>query len=114
MAHAHPEFLQHVVDLLLANAVKAIEQSERKQIKVCTREALGWAEILISDTGLGIPANVLANIFKNPILKPEGENGLGMGPLIAATIIRQYGGEIYVEKTSIDGTTILIRLPLNS
>ena len=106
------EWLRRVLDILVDNAVEAMAESTVKQLTVATRLADGGAEIAITDTGRGIPENVLPKLFQEPIRKPKGVSGLGVGLLLAQTIVQTYGGEIRVASTGPTGTTMVIWLPI--
>jgi PAS domain S-box-containing protein len=112
------EFNQVILNLLV-NAAHAIRQvvgdgSQRKgRITIVTRHDHGWAEILIGDTGAGIPEAVRSRIFE-PFFttKPVGE-GTGQGLALAhSVVVRRRGGKIWFETEVGRGTTFFIRLPL--
>ena len=63
-----------------------------------------------SDQGPGIPAEVLENIGK-PFLTTK-DNGTGLGLPVSYNIVYRHGGTINIE-TGTEGTTFLIKLPLN-
>lgn len=111
---ASSEWLRRVLDILIDNAVEAMAKSAEKQLTVTTRLADGGAEIAIADTGRGIPEDVLPKLFLEPVRKPKGAKGLGVGLLMAQTIVQTYGGEIRVVATGPTGTTIVIWLPLEA
>ena len=107
-----PEWLRRAFDQLVDNAVKAVRARQVQKVTIGTRLARGEAEIWISDTGPGIPEDIQAKIGLEAIEKPEDAKGLGMGLLIAQTIVQTYGGEIRVEDTGPEGTTMVIWLPV--
>ncbi len=67
--------------------------------------------VSISDTGPGIPGEIIAKIF-DPFFttKPVGE-GTGLGLAICHKIVEEHGGSIYVESEKGKGTAFIIRLP---
>ncbi|MGC9024167.1 MAG: GAF domain-containing protein [Chloroflexia bacterium] len=107
-----PEWLRRAFDILVDNAVEAVAEREVREITIGTRAASGGAEIWVSDTGPGIPEEIRAKIGLEPIEKPEEAKGLGMGLLMAQTIVQTYGGEVRVASTGPTGTTMVIWLPL--
>ena len=109
---ASPEWLRRAFDILVDNSVDAVAGCEVQEIVIGTRSAVGGAEIFVSDAGPGIPEEIRAKIGLELIEKPEDARGLGMGLLIAQTIVQAYGGEIHVDSTGPTGTTIVIWLPL--
>jgi signal transduction histidine kinase len=69
-------------------------------------------EIIISDTGSGIPEQILPLVFE-PFFstKPAGK-GTGLGLSVARRIIHDHGGEISIESIDGEGTSIRIQIPL--
>jgi GAF domain-containing protein len=110
---ASPEWLRRAFDMLVDNAVEAAAGCEVREVTISTRAVDGVAEILVSDTGPGIPEEMQAKIGLERIEKPEDAEGLGMGLLIAQTIAQTYRGDIRVESTGPSGTTMAIWLPLS-
>jgi signal transduction histidine kinase len=112
-----PGAISQVVLNLLVNAAYAVGDArdgtkERGQINVKTWVDGSQACISISDTGPGIPPDVLPRIFQ-PFFttKPFGR-GTGQGLAMAwATIVERHRGTIDVS-TSPAGTTFVIMLPL--
>jgi PAS domain S-box-containing protein len=99
---------------LLVNAVQAIPEGdpERHAVRVRTgTEASGQALVEVSDTGCGIPADVLPRIF-DPFFttKPSGE-GTGLGLSICHQIVKAHGGELRVRSEAGRGTTFTMLLP---
>ncbi len=75
-----------------------------------------WAEIIVRDTGIGIPPEALPRIFDrfyrvDPARSRE-IGGAGLGLCIAQTIAEAHGGRIDVESTPGAGSTFTIVLPL--
>jgi signal transduction histidine kinase len=81
-------------------------------------ETIGpWAEIIVRDAGIGIPAEALPRIFErfyrvDPARSREA-GGAGLGLCIAKTIAEAHGGKIEVQSTPGAGSTFTLRLPLS-
>lgn len=72
-----------------------------------------WAKISVSDTGLGIQADVLPQIF-TPFFTTKGVGeGSGLGLSQVYGIVRQHGGQITADSTPNKGTQFTIYLPAN-
>jgi len=102
--------IRQVVLNLLNNATYAIKKDG--SIRVATRAVgNGAADIVITDTGSGIPEEDLAKIF-DPFFttKPPGR-GTGLGLSICHGIITRLGGRIYVESEVGRGTVFTVHLP---
>ena len=108
-----PVQLQQVVLNLIINAMDAISgaQSARESdISVTTSRSGTYAEIRVSDTGPGIAADDLKNVF-NPFFttKPQG---MGMGLTIVRTIVEAHHGRISAENQLSGGALFTVRLPI--
>ncbi|AIF84976.1 PAS domain S-box [Candidatus Nitrososphaera evergladensis SR1] len=71
-------------------------------------------DIMVSDTGGGIPEAVLPHMFKKFITKSVGEgekHGSGLGLFISRAIIAAHNGAIYLYNNDENGATFVIRLP---
>ena len=95
---------------LVNNAAQAIE-GESGTITVSSRSEGGHICIDVSDTGTGIPANVLPHIWDNYYTTKVSGEGTGLGLPIAKSIVEEHGGEITVRTELGKGTTFSVRLP---
>lgn len=107
----HVSKLNQVFMNLLMNGIQAIEG--RGTIEIGTRRAEGNVVIEISDTGAGIPAEVMDKIF-DPFFttKPDGV-GTGLGLSIIQDIIDLHKGQIAVKSKEGVGTTFTLTIPIN-
>jgi signal transduction histidine kinase len=78
-----------------------------------TRKDHGKVQVVISDTGQGMPADVKQRIFE-PFFttKPAGV-GTGLGLSVSYGIIQGHNGSISVDSTPNVGTTFTVTLPLS-
>jgi signal transduction histidine kinase len=108
---ADSERLARAVGNLIENAVQAIDgtsEGEPRRIIIATR--LGeHVEIAVTDTGPGIPADVLPQIFE-PLFSTRSF-GAGLGLAIVSQIVAQHGGTVAAESAPGKGTTVRLRLP---
>ena len=122
--HADPTLLQQVFFNLILNARQAILSPARGgrrggRITVSAdRDDAGQVVVRFSDTGGGIPPEVLKHIF-TPFFSTKSKSdrsdrkGIGLGLAICRTIVADHAGQITVESTVGQGTTFTIRLPGN-
>lgn len=109
---ASVEWLRRVLEILIDNAITAMADTPHASLTIGSRSAGRFAEITVVDTGPGIPAPVQDVLFDQPIVKPKGSTGLGLGLVLAQMIAQTYGGRILVGATGPQGTTMVIAFPL--
>jgi len=87
-----------------------------KKIEISTKKIDKDLIILIDDDGPGIPKEEYEKVIKPfyRIDKSRGQNksGVGLGLSIANDIVRSHGGNIFLEKSSLNGLRVRISLPL--
>jgi len=98
---------------LLFNAAQAIPIGDpgKHEVRVETRGTASLVRVRISDTGVGIPPDVLPRIF-DPFFSTRPEQGVGLGLAIGHDVVRQAGGTIEVESTPGRGTIFTVELPV--
>ncbi len=96
---------------LIENAVQAVEGvAEGMPRRLTIATTLGdEVEIGITDTGPGIPPDVLPQIFE-PLFSTRSF-GAGLGLAIVSQIIAQHGGTVGAESVLGEGTTVRLRFP---
>jgi PAS domain S-box-containing protein len=114
-----PGDFNQVILNMITNAAHAIEEAQgngagkKGQITIRTRKFAPWAEIVIKDTGAGIPENIRSRIFDPFFTTKEVGKGSGQGLAIAySVIVDKHGGSLNVESVEGEGTAFVIRLPL--
>jgi len=96
---------------LVNNAVDAMPDGGKLHLAVQPDPGADRWLIRLSDTGTGIPAELMAKVFKPMFTtKPEGK-GTGLGLAICREIVRAHGGEIHLESEEGKGTTVSFPLP---
>ncbi len=69
--------------------------------------------LIVKDTGKGIPPDLVARIFEPYFTTKETGKGTGMGLSISHGIIKDHGGEIFVESDIEKGSTFTVVLPVH-
>ncbi len=109
-----PDNLQQVLLNLIRNALEAMPEGGRLKVTTTLRRFRSGrtpaAEIFVSDTGHGIPEDLLDQIFK-PFFTTRA-NGTGLGLPISASIIRGHDGRIFARNRRQGGAVFRISLPL--
>ena len=107
---ADPERIFQVFSNLIGNAIKFTPSGGRIEIAARRRGAV--CEFSIADTGAGIAADQLGQIFDRYWqVKPSDAGGAGLGLYIAKGIVEAHGGTIEVTSSPGRGTTFVITLP---
>lgn len=106
----YPERLSQVIVNMLVNAAQAIEN--HGTIRVTTDEQDKQIVVRVSDTGSGIPPEILPKLF-DPFFTTKAVGlGTGLGLAISHATIDNHNGTIEVESEVGVGTTFTIKLPL--
>jgi PAS domain S-box-containing protein len=105
--------LAQVLDNFISNAIKFTPSFGR--VTVTTRVLPGEVEVIVSDSGMGIPADELPLLFQR-FFRAERATagaipGTGLGLAIAKAIVTGHGGRIRVESEDGAGTTFRVILP---
>jgi len=108
-----PELWRQVMLNLLLNAVQAMPEGGRLTV-ASRREQNGGGQdrflFSVSDTGMGMPADVRERVF-HPFFTTK-ERGTGLGLALVHNIVKAHGGLISVDSATGQGTTFTISLPL--
>jgi signal transduction histidine kinase len=99
---------------LLTNALQAVSGRNPAEIRIRTGVARGSVEVIVEDSGPGVPVALRSRIF-DPFFttKPAGQ-GTGLGLSISAQIAARHGGTLTVEDGEGGGARFVLRLPIAS
>ena len=108
-----PGRLDRVLGNLLSNAIKY--SPEGGDVTVTLSNDGVWAELIVEDCGLGIPAADLPHVFER--FRRAGNvvgriSGSGLGLAGARDIVEQHGGTIQVQSEEGAGSRFVVRLPV--
>ena len=110
-----PALLRQLLMIVLDNAVKFTPGGGR--VRVSAAAPSGQAEVVVEDTGVGIPAEQLPHVFDrfyrgDPArARGNGAEGAGLGLAIARWIAEAHGARIDVTSEPGKGTRVAIRFP---
>jgi signal transduction histidine kinase len=96
---------------LLLNAAEATPEGGTITISGNKLTYVDSLEIRVSDTGAGIPPDILAHVFE-PFFTTKRGKGTGLGLSISQTYVRSHNGEIRIDSVEHHGTTVTITLPV--
>jgi PAS domain S-box-containing protein len=113
--YANPLQLEQVFINLATNARDAIEASGRGKgtIRIQTRTAGNFVEILFRDDGVGISDRTKSKIFNPFFTTKEVGKGMGLGLSLSYGILSKLQGSIVVESELGKGAAFVIRVPLD-
>ncbi len=113
---ANEDGLARIFDNLIGNAVKYTPEGGSVNVQVAVGVPSTVSLVTISDTGIGIPADMLDRLgeefFRAPNAKQAGITGTGLGVAIVKQLIDHFGGQMTVQSVEGEGTTFAVTLPL--
>ena len=94
------------------NALHAIPpgDAEGPRVKVSTRDCHGAVELVVEDTGSGIPEDILPRIYDPFFTTKEKGQGTGLGLAVTLQLVTRHRGRIHVQ-TGPNGTRMTVELP---
>jgi len=109
--HVDPMQLEQAILEIVSNALDAMPAGGRLRIGAFTADGSGRHDVVleVSDTGGGIPEQVLASVCE-PFFTTRPE-GTGLGLAIAKRYVEQNGGRLEIASRPGEGTTVRLRLP---
>jgi signal transduction histidine kinase len=108
--HGDSDLMMQVLLNLVLNAVQAMPESGTLRV-AAVREGEQYIRLTVTDTGHGIPPDVLPTIFEPFVTTKARGQGTGLGLTVVLGIVQEHGGSITVESTLGQGTTFTLLLP---
>jgi two-component system sensor kinase FixL len=115
--HARPQQLQQVLLNLLINAKDALLQEplpRQREVRIAATAADQGVELVVADTGPGVPAGMMDRIFEPFITTKRARGGTGLGLSISKSIIEGYGGSLGVQNVPGSGARFRVWLPIHA
>jgi len=113
---ADAQMVDTIIRNLVNNAIKFTP--ENGDVTINARRNGKWAEVEVSDTGVGMSADKSARLFrldeKTSTVGTGGETGTGLGLPLCKELVEKQGGQIHVKSTEGEGATFRVTLPLYS
>jgi len=104
----HPQKLRQVVLNLIKNGAEAAGQGGRVVVHVGQTDG-GGAEVVVSDSGPGLPAEAVHKLFE-PFFTTK-PTGTGLGLAVSLGIVQAHGGTLEAASTAGHGARFTVRLP---
>jgi signal transduction histidine kinase len=108
---ADPEAIRQVWTQVVFNAIQAMDNHGKLDIHIFERD--NNLHVLFTDTGHGIPADILHRVFEPFFTTKIDGSGIGLGLYLCKKIIEKYHGNINIESQP-GHTVVHIILPLNN
>jgi signal transduction histidine kinase len=103
------EQLEGIIQTLTMNAIEAIEGEG--EVRIQTFQDGDEAVLVVSDNGCGMSAEFMSRSLFRPFRSTKG--GLGIGLYQCKQVAEAHGGRLEVESTEGQGTTCVLRLPID-
>lgn len=102
--------IQQVLTNLMRNAVEAMGDSQKKDLRVSIKPVgHGEVAVIVEDSGPGIPSEIADQLFKPFVTTKAG--GMGIGLSISKRIVEAHGGEMTVSRSELGGACFTFTLP---
>lgn len=110
LLQGHEVDFSEALSNLIENAVEAMEETPRKELALTSRAGNDHIQVVISDTGCGIPDELRPRLF-TPFFTTKNGNHYGMGLFMAREFLNPYGA--IIEPHFKEGETLFsIKIPL--
>ena len=109
---ADPNKLSQVLVNLIINAADAMEGKGTLTLRTYPHPSEKLVVLEVSDTGMGIPPENISKIFDPFFTTKEVGKGTGLGLSTVYGIVQEHGGTIEVRSAVGQGTTFILRFPL--
>ncbi|MDH6531975.1 signal transduction histidine kinase [Aurantimicrobium minutum] len=107
--------LAQVVENLISNGIKYTPEGGAVTVSVQKSTSRSGAEIIISDTGMGIPleeqSQLFTKFYRALAVRNGSIPGMGLGLSICQKIVESHGGQLTLESEPSHGTTVTVFLP---
>src|SRR5262249_22107376 len=100
--------LREVLTNLVLNAVDALPHGGRVIVK--TSPDRDHVRLTVTDNGIGMPTDVRQRALE-PFFTTKGLKGTGLGLSVSYGIVKSHGGDLDIDSSPGQGTTVSLRLP---
>ncbi|GLR18463.1 hybrid sensor histidine kinase/response regulator [Portibacter lacus] len=126
VSHFDPDKLEKIIYNLVSNAIKytepggkvdlevdLIKSDEKKSFFSLKKDLEDVVEIRVKDTGIGFKKMQLKNVFNRFFHVDKNIAGTGIGLNFTKSLVELHGGEIAVESVYNQGSSFIVKLPIN-
>ena len=101
------------LSLILDNACKFTAKSDDKKVRLCVKATPDTVEMIVEDSGIGVPPEEAEHIFEEFVQLDEFYEGTGIGLTIARSLARRMGGDVTLDTSYTPGARFILSLPRN-
>lgn len=108
--------LRQVLNQLLSNAEKFTNNFDggTVHIGISLTENLGRLTISVADNGIGVPADKAEEVFEKFVKLNKAVPGNGIGLAVVKLIVKNLGGEVYLDTSYTRGARFVVLLPVGN
>lgn len=107
--------IEEMILILISNAIKYIGSKPNKTITITLDQKYGFAQLVVTDTGIGIPSAQQDFVFNRcyRVKTPDTKNipGTGLGLSIAKAIVEKHAGIISLQSQQHVGSAVTVQIP---
>ena len=105
-----PQSLAQIMFNLVFNAFDAVQSLQEKWIEIHVALDHDWVTIHVVDSGRGIPDSIANQMFERFFTTKSDNLGNGLGLHVSRAIIRDHGGDLFLDKVA-PHTTFVLKIP---
>jgi len=109
VVHVEPYVTNQALRGMIKNALEASPQET--QVRVTLDHTENKLRLCVSDKGTGMPEHVLSRMGEPFFTTKQTGKGMGLGVFLARTVVERLGGEMQVDSTPGQGTTVRCLIP---
>ncbi len=114
LAYIDSTLIIRVLQNLLDNAIKFTPNGGTVEIHAQPAQEESFIELRVTDSGPGIPADLLRRVFDKYATGPNVRRGAGLGLAFCRLAVNAHGGRIWVDNSSQPGTAFCFTLPIST
>jgi PAS domain S-box-containing protein len=104
--------VQQVIINLMNNSLQAMADNTRpSRLRLCTRSVADKVQLVVEDSGPGVPPDLQSKIFEPFFTTKEVGTGTGLGLSLAHSMMTEHKGRVFYEQSSLGGAGFVLEFP---